>query len=122
MKRVIIESPFAGDVELNRRYLRACMHDCVVVHGETPYASHGLLTQPGVLRDEVPEERALGIEAGFAWREVAHLTVVYTDLGYSSGMRRGIAHAQGIGHPIVYRTLGGEWARDERPQLDGHNA
>lgn len=47
MKRVVIESPFAGDVELNLRYLRACMHHCLK-SGEAPYASHALYTQPGV--------------------------------------------------------------------------
>lgn len=108
MIRVIIESPYAGDVEKNMRYLWACMSDCLH-RGETPYASHGLYTQPGVLRDDVPEERELGIRAGFAWRAVAEKTVVYTDLGVSRGMEYGIAHATELGHPIEYRQLRGEW-------------
>lgn len=110
MTRVIVESPYAGDVEKNLRYLRACMRDCLS-RGETPYASHGLYTQAGVLRDEVPHEREWGIQAGFAWREVAEKTVVYTDLGTSRGMEYGIAHAKDIGHPIEHRTLGGEWQK-----------
>jgi len=109
MTRVIVESPYAGNVDRNLRYLRAAMRDCIL-RGETPYASHALLTQEGVLLDEVPEERARGIEAGFAWRAVAHKTVVYTDLGYSRGMLAGIAHAESIGHAIEERQLGGEWA------------
>ncbi len=60
---------------------------------ESPYASHGLLTQPGVLRDDVPEERELGIALGAAWREVADATVVYCDLGISGGMLAGIRAA-----------------------------
>lgn len=104
MRRVIIESPYAGDIELNLRYLRACMHDCIVNHNEAPFASHGLYTQPGVLDDNVPE-RELGIQAGFAWREVAELTVVYTDLGTSRGMEYGIQHASDLGLPVEYRGL-----------------
>ena len=104
MRRVVVESPYAGDVELNLRYLRACMRDCIL-RGETPYACHALLTQCGVLRDDVAEERELGIRAGFAWRDAASATVVYTDLGTSRGMGYGIGHAKSIGHTIEYRQL-----------------
>jgi len=107
---VVVESPYAGDIERNLRYVRACMRDCLL-RGEAPYASHALYTQPGVLRDEVPEERQHGIEAGFAFRPLMKKTVVYTDLGYSTGMKYGIKHAEEIGHPIEYRTLGGEWTQ-----------
>ncbi len=50
MRRAIIESPFAGDVERNVRYARAAMRDCLM-RRETPYASHLLYTQEGVLDD-----------------------------------------------------------------------
>lgn len=106
---VVVESPYAGDIDKNLRYLRACMSDCIH-RREAPYASHALYTQPGVLKDEVPEERKLGIEAGFAFRGRLHKTIVYTDLGYSTGMRYGIKHAEEIKHPIEYRQLGGEWS------------
>lgn len=109
VRRVIIESPYAGDVERNLRYLRACMADCLA-RGEAPFASHGLYTQPGVLDDDVPSERSLGIRAGFAWREVAEATVVYTDLGMSTGMRFGVEDAERMGRPVEHRKLGGEWA------------
>lgn len=108
MIRVLIESPFAGDVEHNLTYLRACLHDCLL-RGEAPFASHALYTQPGVLRDDVPEERSLGIDAGLVWGEAAAKTVVYTDLGMSGGMRYGIANAEKTGRPIEYRSLPG-WA------------
>lgn len=108
MKRVIIETPYADNIERNLRYLRACMHDSLM-RGEAPFASHGLYTQPGVLRDEVPEERTSGIHAGFAWREVAELTAVYIDLGTSGGMSYGIADAKRIGCAIEYRQLLGAW-------------
>lgn len=109
-RRVIIESPYAGDIDKNMRYLRACMRDCLL-RDEAPFASHAIYPQEGVLRDEVPEERTHGIEAGFAWRSVADATIVYTDLGYSGGMARGIEHANELNHPIEYRTLGGEWSQ-----------
>lgn len=107
MKRVIIESPFAGDTETNLRYLRAAMRDCLH-RGEAPFASHGLYTQPGVLLDSVQHERELGIVAGFMWRNVAELTVVYQDLGISRGMLLGIEHARAGGQPVEYRSLP-EW-------------
>lgn len=118
MRRVIVESPFGNPdpalVERNKRYLRACMRDCLL-RGESPYASHGLYTQEGVLDDTKLEEREQGIKAGFAWRHGADATVVYTDFGVSSGMEWGMLHAkacieEGEDHKIEFRTLGGEWA------------
>jgi len=108
VRRVVIESPYAGDIELNLRYVRACMADCFA-RGEAPFASHGLYTQPGVLRDEIPEERKLGIAAGLAWRDSAEMTVVYMDLGISIGMRFGVEDADKKGRPIEYRELGPDW-------------
>jgi hypothetical protein len=106
---VIVESPYAGDVERNLRYVRACMADCLK-RGEAPFASHALYTQPGVLDDDEPGQRLLGIRAGLA---IAHAlnapSVVYTDLGISKGMEVGIEHARETGRLIIYRTLGGGW-------------
>ena len=103
---VQLESPYAGDIEQNTRYARACMHDCLK-RKEAPFASHLLYTQPGVLDDFVHEERELGIEAGLAWGEMAMRTVVYTDLGITEGMERGIARARREGRAVEYRTLPG---------------
>lgn len=114
--KTIIESPYAGTnhpissalgVALHIRYLRACMRDSLL-RGEAPFASHGLYTQPGVLDDLVPEERTLGIEAGFAWREAASITAIYTDMGISPGMQLGAAHAEKAGARIEERSLGAE--------------
>lgn len=104
MRLVLVESPFAGDVERNLGYLRACMRDCLL-RGEAPFASHALYTQPGVLDDLNPDERALGIEAGLCWGLKADATVVYCDLGQSVGMVHGILAAQIAGRPIEFRTL-----------------
>jgi hypothetical protein len=113
MMRVIVESPYAGDVKRNLRYLRACVRDCLL-RGEAPFASHGLYTQPGVLDDATPADRTLGINAGFAWREVAHLTVFYVDLEWSRGMSAGERHCSETGTPYEVRSLGPDW--DKAPE------
>jgi hypothetical protein len=109
MRAVVIESPYAGNVEFNLAYLRACMADCLA-RGESPYASHGLLTQPGVLDDLNPEERAKGIRAGEAWAALAGVRVFYTDLGWSSGMRDAMVAVAEQGQEWEFRSLPG-WAR-----------
>lgn len=108
MRLVLVESPYAGDVERNLRYLRAAMRDCLL-RGEAPFASHALYTQPGVLADENGDERALGMAAGFCWGAKADATVVYRDLGVSGGMQRGIEDAAVVGRPVEIRSLP-EWA------------
>lgn len=105
---VILESPYAGDVIENLAYGRDCLRDCLR-RGEAPMASHLLYTQPGVLDDDVPEQRALGIAAGLAWGRVAVATVVYMDRGISKGMLHGIARAIAEGRPVEWRRLGGRW-------------
>ena len=104
MEKVIIESPFAGDIEKNIDYARQCMKDCLL-RGEAPYASHLLFTQKGILNDEIPEERKLGIKAGFLWGQTADKTVVYVDNGISKGMQFGIEEAKKQGRIIEYRKL-----------------
>ena len=104
MRRVVVETPYAGDVERNVHYARLCMHDCLL-RGEAPFASHLLYTQESVLDDDIPEERKLGISAGFAWGAVAEMTVVYTDYGISGGMKEGIKRAEADGRPVEYRQL-----------------
>jgi len=118
-KLVILESPFrpVGETEEERQrdgalkveYARRCMRDCLL-RGEAPMVSHLLYTQPHVLSDEDPAERERGILAGLAWGREADLTVVYTDLDITSGMRQGIATAEAAGRPVEYRTLPG-WSR-----------
>lgn len=104
MRLVILESPYAGDIEANVAYARRCVRDSLM-RGEAPIASHLLYTQPGILRDDIAEERQWGIDAGLAWRAVAQATVVYTDRGISTGMRYGIAAAEAAGLPVEYRQL-----------------
>ncbi len=105
MIRVVIESPYAGEVEKNVAYAKACVLDCLK-RGEAPYASHLFFTQAGLLDDLKPEERKLGIDAGLAWGDAAAVRAVYIDRGMSTGMKLGIARAKAIFQRIDYRTLG----------------
>ena len=99
-----MESPYAGDVAENICYARKAIRDSLS-RGEAPIASHLLYTQPGILDDDVPEERQWGIDAGLAWKEVAHASVVYTDKGITKGMEYGIEKAESAGIPVEYRTI-----------------
>jgi len=112
MMRVIIESPYAAesdfDIQKNEIYGEFAMRDCIVNYNETPYASHLLLTRKYVLDDKIPEQRKLGIGAGFYWRDVATKTVFYTDLGMTPGMVLGIEDCEKKGNPYCVRRLNSE--------------
>ena len=64
---VDIETPYAAKSEeqlkRNLLYARACVRDSLI-RGEVPFASHLLFTQPGILDDNIPKEREIGINAG----------------------------------------------------------
>ena len=101
---VIIESPYAGDIEANTAYARAAMRDSLE-RGEYPIASHLLYTQPGILDEHDPKEREWGIRAGLAWRSVAHAAVFYTDRGWSLGMLNAAAQYDAEGFDYTERTI-----------------
>lgn len=99
---VVLESP-----ERNVAYARRCLRDSLM-RDEAPIASHLLYTQPGVLDDNDPHERLLGVNRGHAYLLVADLVAVYTDLGISPGMQTGIQRASMIGLRVDFRQIGGE--------------
>tara|TARA_Y100000310_G_scaffold335511_1_gene417739 strand:+ start:573 stop:905 length:333 start_codon:yes stop_codon:yes gene_type:complete len=105
MRRVVIESPYRGNVQRNLRYLRRCLRDAIL-RNESPIASHGLLTQEGVLDDNDHRERAAGIAAGLAWHAVADSVVFYTDHGWSPGMLKALAYCQQQNWPHTDRQIG----------------
>jgi hypothetical protein len=109
MRLVYLESPYAGNVELNLRYARAAAKDCLL-RGEAPFVSHLLYTQDGILDDTIQLERRHGIEAGFCWAMKAEATVVYADMGISPGMAEGVMRATAAGRPVEYRYIPG-WNR-----------
>ena len=104
MKRVILESPYAGDIERNVEYARKCLRDSLE-RNEAPIASHLLYTQDGVLNDDVEEERMWGINAGLAWKEVADLHVFYIDFGMSAGMKYALEYASENNINVEFRTI-----------------
>lgn len=101
MKRVIIESPWAGS-PLHRDYALKCLHD-TIRRGESGFASHLLWTQ--ILDDMNVDERELGMKAGLAWYPVAEGSVVYIDKGVTPGMEAGIVEAEKFGIPVEMRRL-----------------
>jgi len=58
-----------------------------------------------MLDDRVPEERRLGMEAGFCWARVADLRAFYADLGFSGGMTEAQKLAQELGQKTEKRYL-----------------
>lgn len=118
---VALESPYAGDVERNTRYARACMADSIS-RGEAPFAMHLLYTQPGILDDKIPEERVRGIECGLNWAQAADLTAVYADLGVTPGMVLAIEQAKKDMRPVDERSLpawaNGDPLGKQRPKLE----
>lgn len=112
MRLVVIEHPYAGDVEANVAYAKRCMRDCLA-RGEAPYASALLFAQDGILDDLVPEQRSIGIHAGFAWGARADKVAIYIDRGISGGMRMGIRAALDRDACIEVRSLERDVPRDE---------
>lgn len=100
MRKVVIESPYAGDVKRNTEYARLCLKDSLN-RGESPLCSHLLLTQ--VLDDTIPKERELGINAGLHWTDVADAHIFYIDYGLSPGMIKALIRTtQIINSPMLY--------------------
>lgn len=104
MKRVILESPYAGNIERNIEYARMCVRDSLS-RDEAPIASHLLYTQEGILKDEIPEERLWGINAGLAWKDVADKHVFYIDYGMSNGMKYAEEYATNNDLEVEFRKI-----------------
>jgi hypothetical protein len=105
MRRVIIESPYAGDVDTHVTYARRALRDSLS-RGEAPLASHLLYTQPGILDDSIPAERKLGIEVGLVWMREAEAVIFYVDYGVSKGMGEALVVAIGLKLKTERRTIG----------------
>ncbi len=103
MRRVILESPLAGDFRRNIHYAQRAMGDCFF-RGEAPLVSH--LLYPMVLNEHDPEQRAVGIAAGHQWIPHAELVVAYVDYGVSPGMKMAIELAETHKVPVEYRYIG----------------
>ncbi len=121
----VIESPYASrngrELLNNINYARACMKDSFE-RGEIPFASHLLYTQPGILDDSIKEERNKGIEVGFYLTDkIANVIAVYTDLGITEGMKKGIINWNEKGKNLEYRTLGERWLEEFTEMAKRHS-
>jgi len=117
-KKVILESPYAGDVERNVEYARRACRDSLL-RGEAPLVSHLLYTQPGILDDKKKDERELGIQAGLEWGEYCKFSVFYADYGFTPGMLQGFKDAQAKGRGVEIRIIG---LNPEKPSAPKHVA
>ena len=117
-KFVDIETPYSADtpegLRRNLLYARACVRDSLM-RGEVPFASHLFYTQPGILDDNVAEERNMGMDIGKKLIESLPgvATVLYIDLGVSAGMKFGVVRAKESNREIKYRTLKKGWEERE---------
>jgi hypothetical protein len=102
VKTVAIESPIAGQLERNREYLKRCILDCLG-RGETPYASHAVLTL--ALDDTDPEQRREGLLMGLCMSATLDQRVFFIDYGWSSGMVAARHFYDDNGLSYVERTI-----------------
>lgn len=100
-QRVILESPFAGDVASNVKYAKALIHD-LAYQGVAASASHLLYTQ--MLDDTKDFDRNLGINKGL---DYAHNkdSIIGIDRGISTGMKYGIQRAINENRNYTFKTL-----------------
>lgn len=98
----IIESPYAGDMQLNILYARLACADSIS-RGEIPFASH--LLYPQFLDDTDPAQRKVGFNCAANYYRFACRVVSYVDLGTSTGMTWGQKFANAGGIPAIERRL-----------------
>lgn len=109
---IVIESPFKATEEhsneVHRAYLERCLRDAVL-RGETPYASHKMLTD--AFNDCDPVERRIGINAGLAMARQLVLAgtaqaIFYIDYGWGEGMHGARDLYQKLGISYENRSIG----------------
>lgn len=99
MKFIVVESPYAGDVEGNTEFVKAvCRH--LALQGDAPYASHLFFTQ--FLDDRLDREREIGMKAGLfigIGCDEAHFCLLQDKhFELSTGMKMALEHwkAKGV--------------------------
>ena len=101
--RVIVESPYAGNVERNIRYARAACRWLLQL-GKAPFAAHLIY---GQCIDGSEGEREFAMQAGMSWRSACAktTTLAFIDFGISAGMRAGMTHARSLGQEVEEISL-----------------
>lgn len=102
MRKVIIESPYQGDIKRNKEYLKNCIKHSMLFK-EAPFASHQMYTN--ALNDDLRNEREAGINAGYVWMQDAHAVVFYVDYGMSNGMHNALDEAIEQRKAIEFRRI-----------------
>lgn len=98
-RKVYVASAFAGDVEKNTAAaIRYCRF--VIDQGYIPVASHILFAASGMLKDDVPKERELGMLLGLGLLRSCSEVWVFGEP--SSGMRQEIREAKTLKKPVRY--------------------
>lgn len=110
---VFVESPYSGDIDRHVRYLKLCKYDAWA-RGELGVASHDDMTQHPVCAAWYVSDydrkwdvytRAQAIEGAQALRHTCAKTVIYTDLGMSTGMKYGIEYCKKHDIEVELRKL-----------------
>lgn len=93
-------SPYAGDTEKNTK---AAIGYCrrVIDEGYMPVASHILYAASGMLKDDDPAERDLGLMFGLALLKLCDEVWVFGDP--SPGMKQEIEEAKRLHKPVKYK-------------------
>ena len=112
MKLVAVESPYGSpDPKILRRnilYARMCLRDSLERSGdvqEAPWCSHLVYPQPGVLDEQNPQGRRLGLDISGAWGDRAEARAIYQDLGLSGGVEEAVERARTLGQQVDLRHL-----------------
>lgn len=120
----MIESPYSGDIDRNMRYLELCGCETTACYGELHYASHSYMTQHPraknyYVSDYDPKWTVVGRDPAIAMsqemRRRCDMTVFYTDLGWSSGMKSALEYCKKYNLPYTERKLNREKLAERVP-------
>ena len=99
-RKIYVASKYAGDIRSNtKEALKHCRY--VIAEGGMPLASHILYAASGMLKDDDPQERELGLMFGLALLGLCDEVWVFGDI--SSGMAAEIEEAKRLHKPVVYK-------------------
>ena len=105
-KKIYVASRFAGDTRASvlantKAAIRYCRS--VIEAGHMPVASHILYAASGMLKDNDPAERELGLLFGLALLGLCDEVWVFGDI--SPGMAKEIEEAKRLHKPVIYKEL-----------------
>lgn len=99
---VYIAAPYAGDVEANVAFAKQAALYAMSAHC-VPFVPH--LQFPAFLDDNVPNQRALGIQANLELLRRCDELWVFNYKGISAGMQQEITYADQHSIPVKYISL-----------------